>query len=206
MNHFDPPATPNPWFVWNGHDDGPTEYTRRYINQRRCGAVRETAITTLGGLLSPITVVNIPSVLSDGKGAAAASAQLFRLEAVARSFEGSTTISVWLSLVRALKTQQLVSRSAAVARAFVPLGPAIDGVMSVSSKVFSMSLKNVCLATAAEIHWYAFRELSLAKPSKGGVGPGVRMFFELFGANHDIAKFIFEPNGWMAVNEALRGI
>ncbi|HVJ90076.1 MAG TPA: hypothetical protein VM580_09755 [Labilithrix sp.] len=204
-NYFDPAVTPNPWFLWNGHcsEDSSTQYTQRYITRCRWAGIGEMALDAVGGMMTSATTVNVPGLAIHGRAASTSAQQLFRLESIARSFKDSVTIGQWLSVIRTLKGASFFSRQACVANAVDPLGASINGALFVGTTALTLNLTNVCLVTSADIHWQAFRELALKRVPRYGAGPALRILFELFGTKYEIDKFVVEPNGWMAVSEAL---
>lgn len=210
---FEPAATPNPWFVWNGHDDNPTSYTRQYLKNRMKKGLAGSAIAVAGAGVSFVSVVDVGAIAQHGNAVGSTAAHIYKFHVIAKSYKETRTISNWLHTILVMKSLKAGIRGAGLAGACIPVPAvgAVTGVLAAAAKIGAkLTMTKVCLATAADLHWRAYQELVLTR-SFGGTGPALRIMHELFqrrGATrifgqYDVHKIIREPNGWMAVQDKL---
>lgn len=213
----EPGATPNPWFVWNGHDDGPTHYTRRYLKNRTYKGLGASAIALAGAGVSFVSVVDTGGIVQHGNAVGSTAKHLWEFKTIAKSYKQTQTVSNWLGVIIKMKSIKAGIRGAGLVGSCVPVPAvgAVTGVLAAAAKIGAkLTMTKVCLATAADLHWRAFQEQALTggiKALAGGTGPAMRIMHELFrrrGATrvfgqYDVHRIIREPNGWLAVNDKL---
>lgn len=209
----EPSAVPNPWFVWNGHDDNPTWYTRQYMKNREYKSVGSSAIALAGSAASGVTFVDVSGILQNSNSLGSTGAHLIKFQSIAKAYKESRTIAQWLGTIMKMKLMKAGVKTAGLIGSAVPV-PAVGMVTGVLAAAATLGAKltmtKVCLATAADLHWRAYQELTLTR-SFGGTGPGLRIVRELFtrrGATrvfgkYDVEQIIREPNGWLAINDKL---
>ena len=210
---FEPAATPNPWFVWNGHDDNPTAYTKKYLKNRMLKNLGGGAIGVAGAGVSFVSVVDVGAIAMHGNAVGSTGAHLVKFQAIAKSYKETRTISNWLGTIIKMKSMKLGIRGAGLAGACIPVPAvgAVTGVLAAAAKIGAkLTMTKLCLATSADLHWRAYQELALTR-SFGGTGPALRIVNELFmrrGATrvfgqYDVNQLIREPNGWLAIQDKL---
>jgi hypothetical protein len=209
----EPSAVPNPWFVWNGHDDNPTWYTREYMKHREYKGLASGAISLAGSAASGVTFVDVGGILQHGNALGSTGAHLIRFKQIASSYKQSRTISNWLGVVIKMKMIKAGIRGAGLVGASVPVPAmgAVTGVLATAGKIGAkLTMTKVCLATSADLHWRAYQELTLSR-TFGGTGAALRIVRELFtrrGATrifgkYNVEEIVREPNGWLAINDKL---
>lgn len=210
----EPGAQPNPWFVWNGQDEGPTSYTRRYLKNRDWKSRGATAISVAGGAAQAITFVDVGSMAVHANALGSTGVHMFYLKKIADSYKQTRTIGNWLGVIMKMKTLKAGVRTAGLVGAAVPVpmvGTATGVLAAAATMGAKLTMTKVCLATSADLHWRAFQELKLTGAFGGGTGPALRIMQELFqrrGATrvfgqYDVPRIIQEPNGWLAVQDKL---
>ncbi|MFK8017398.1 MAG: hypothetical protein AB8G17_18385 [Gammaproteobacteria bacterium] len=210
--------TPNPFFVWNGHD-GSNRYTQRYLRNTSLKAIGSGVISVGSGVASQATQVDIAGSFMHGSASKSTFRHLVQLQAIADSYQQSETIAAWLDLVMRMKIMKLGIRGSQLVGAVVPIG-AVGVVTSVGAAAARIGVKltmtKVCLAAAAEIHWRAYLEQKISgfimEGSGGKIGPASKVVHELFThrgitaglfSNYKANKLIMEPSGWLAVSHKL---
>lgn len=208
-----PDAVPNPWFVWNGHDDLETSYTRQYLKNRFYKGLAGAGIGLAGAAVSFVSQVDVGGIVQHGNAVGSTAVHLHKFKAIAESYKETRTISNWLNLIIKMKVLKAGIRGAGLVGSSIPVPAvgAVTGVIAAGVKLgVKLTLTRVCLATSADLHWRGFQELTLSR-TFGGEGPAMRILRELFqrrGATrvfgqYDVEKIIREPNGWMAVQDKL---
>lgn len=209
----EPAAVANPWFVWNGHDEGPTSYTRTYLDHRKWKSRAAIGISMAGALAQTVTVVDVGSMGVHANALGSTSIHLYKFKAIADRYKETRTIGTWLGLIMKCKGLKAGIRGAGLVGASIPV-PAVGATTSVLGAAVGLGAKltlaKACLATAADLHWRAFQEQKLASVF-GGKGPAMYIMKELFyrrGATrvfgqYDVSRIIAEPNGWLAVTDKL---
>lgn len=213
---FEPAATPNPWFVWNGHDDNPTKYTRKYLKNRLYKNLGGSAISIASAGVSFVSVVDVGGIAMHSNALGSTGIHLLKFKSIAGSYKQTQTISNWLSTIMKMKTIKLGIRTAGLVGSCVPVPVvgAVTGVLGAAAKLGAqITMTKLCLATSADLHWRAFQELALvsSKRFSGGTGPALRIVHELFYrrgvtrifGQYDVEKLIREPNGWLAIQDKL---
>jgi hypothetical protein len=209
----EPAAVPNPWFVWNGHDDNETWYTRQYMKNREYKGLGSSAIGLAGQAASGVTFVDVGGILQHTNALGSTAGHLYKFKQIASQYKESRTISNWLGVVIKMKMIKAGVRGAGLLGSAVPVPAmgAVTGVLAAAGKIGAkLTMTKVCLATAADLHWRAYQEATLTR-SFGGTGPALRIVRELFtrrGATRIFGKYnvdqlIKEPNGWLAINDKL---
>jgi hypothetical protein len=209
----EPSAVPNPWFVWNGHDDNPTWYTREYMKNRNLKGIAGGAVALAGMGVSFVSQVDVGGILQHGNAVGSTGAHMVKFQSIAKSYRESRTIANWLGVIMKMKAMKLGVRGAGLVGSCVPVPAvgAVTGVLAAAGKLGAkLSMTKVCLATSADLHWRAYQEMTLTR-TFGGTGPALRIIRELFtrrGATrvfgkYDVDQIIREPNGWIAINDKL---
>lgn len=207
-------TTPNPWFILNGHDEGGTAATQRYLRNRTFKSIGSGAIGVVTAAASASTAVDVGGIAQSVNALGSTGAHIYKLHAIAKSYKQSRTISGWINLVIKMKAIKTGIRGTQLAGAAIPFpaAGAIAGVVAAGVKLgVKFTMTKVCLMLSADLHWRAFQEQVIAGAfgGKGKVGPASRIIYELFrrrGATrvfgqYDVDQFIKEPCGWMAVSD-----
>ena len=211
------PIVPNPWFVWNGHDDADNKYTRRYLKHRGWKKNAGSVFSFGGSAASDITQIDVAGALMHGQATALSSAHIMQLRTIAKGHRQSRTISEWLDLLVKLKAIKAGIRGTQLAGAVIPIG-VVGNVTGVAAKIGKIGVKltytKACLVTSADIHWRAYQEQAISRGrfgAGGKIGPASRIVHEIFtkrGATrifgkYDVDQIIKEPSGWVALNDKL---
>jgi hypothetical protein len=210
----EPGAQPNPWFVWNGQDEGPTSYTRRYLKNRDWKGRGATAIGIAGGAAQAFTVVDVGSMAVHANALGSTGVHMIQLKQIADSYKQTRTIGTWIDIIMKMKALKAGVRTAGLLGSAIPVpmvGTATGVLAAAATMGAKLTMTKVCLATSADLHWRAFQELKLTGAFGGGTGPALRIMHELFyrrGATrvfgqYDVHRIIQEPNGWLAVQDKL---
>jgi len=214
-----PPLVPNPFFVLNGiceAEDENSPKTAAYQHGRRAKKVASTVQDlATGHFLKPVTVVDPVSIAKTGVSIGATIAHMAALEAIAKKWRNSQTISRWVGCLVAMKGCKLGKKTLAIVSASIPgLPPIAEKVLSAVSSVAETGVKKatdaVVTRIAIELHWRAYREQVLAR-SGGAVGPASAVLVELFTkrtesrilGKYDTDAIIREPAGWMAIKDKI---
>ncbi|MCE9532287.1 MAG: hypothetical protein K8T89_14375 [Planctomycetes bacterium] len=206
-------TTPNPWFIFNGHDEGETKATKKYLKGRTLVGIAGAAVAVTGAGLSSVTAVDVGGILQHGNASGSTIAHLVKLKAIASAYKQSQTITSWLNVIFQMKALKLGVRGTQLVGACIPIpaAGAVTGVLGACVKIgVKLGMTKICLATAADLHWRAYQERVISRRA-GGMGPASKIIYELFtrrGATrifgkHDVDAFIQEPCGWMAVSDKL---
>ncbi|WP_137937478.1 hypothetical protein [Chitinivorax sp. B] len=213
---------PNPWFVWNQHDEGESLATRAYLKKRGWLGVGSGVVAGVGAGVSMASQVDLGALLQHGNATGSTVAHLIKFKAIASASKQSQTISGWMDVIIKMKGMKAGLRGGQLAVAIaspIPFGGATAvsitaGLLASAAKLgIKAKFSNICVMTAMDLHWRAFQEQALIKGLSGGSGsgPATRILQELFirrGATrvfgqHDVASFIHEPAGWMAISDKL---
>ena len=211
--------TPNPFFVWNQHD-GQTKYTKKYLRNTSRKAIGASVFSLGGNIASAFTQVDITGSAVHLNAGGSTLRHWCKLKSIADSHTKSRTISQWLDVVMRMKEIKMGLRQTQLMGAAIPNGAVgiITGIGAAAARAgVKLTQTNVCLATAAEIHWRAHLEQKVSgfifRGGGGGAkGPAGRIVHELFThrgvgsfffSNYDADKLIKEPSGWMAISHKL---
>lgn len=206
---------PNPWFVWNGHDEAESIKTQRYLKSRGLLNLGSGTVSITATAISTVTVADLGALAQHGNATGSTAAHIIKFKAIASNYKESETISGWMDLVLKMKYMKAALRGSQLAAAIaspIPWGGATAvsitaGVLAGAAKLgIKMKHSNVCLMTAMDLHWRAYQEKSLSE-----TGPANRILQELFirrGATHvfgqhHVDDYIREPGGWLAISDKL---
>ncbi len=208
-------TTPNPWFVFNGHE-GDTRYTKKYLRNRSLKGLGGSALGFAGVAASQATQVDIAGIAMHSNATGSTLAHLYQLQSIAKGYKQSRTISDWIGLVAKMKGIKAGVRGGQLAGAAIPVGAVgiATGVAAAAVKIgVKLTLTKACLTTASDIHWRAFQEQKIAGAfgGAGKIGPASKIMYELFArrgatrifGKYDVDRLIKEPSGWMAVSDKL---
>lgn len=209
--------TPNPWFVFNGHDEAECPYTKKYLRNRGRKGIASGVISIGGALGSGVTQADVAGILQHGNAVGSTTAHLVKLHNMAKSYKQSRTLTGWFDLLIRMKVLKAGLRGTQLVGSCIPVtGVSIaTGLAAAVGKLgIKLNYTNTCLITAADIHWRAYQEQAISGGlfrKTGKVGPASNMMYELFtrrGATrifgkYDVDAIIKEPAGWMAVSDKL---
>lgn len=211
------PMVPNPWFVANGHEDGDTSYTKKYLKNRGYKQKGGTAVGLIGSATSQYTQADVAGILKHGNAVGSSSAHIYKLRSLAQGHKQSKTLTGWFDLLIKMKALKAGTRGTQLAGAAIPVG-AVGIAADVASAAMTLGIKltmtKTCLATSADIHWRAYQEQAISGGlgrGTGKVGPASNMMYEIFArrgatrifGKYDVDKIIKDPAGWMALNDKL---
>ncbi|MCG8669854.1 MAG: hypothetical protein MI867_10615 [Pseudomonadales bacterium] len=211
------PLVPNPWFVANGHEDGDTSYTKKYLKNRDYKKKGSTAIGLVGTATSQLTQVDVAGIIQHGNAVGSTSGHIYKLRSMAAGHKQSQTLTGWFDLLIKMKALKAGSRGTQLVGAAVPVG-AVGLATDITKAALNMGIKltmtKTCLATAADIHWRAYQEQAISGGllgKSGKVGPASNMMYEIFArrgatrifGKYDVDKIIKDPAGWLALNDKL---
>lgn len=216
-NQKDRNEIPNPWFVYNGHEDRESPYTKKYLRSRWWKSKGSTAATALGGLASVSTAgVNVGGVAVHGNAVGSTAVHMAKIVSIADKYKQTKTISDWCRVVLQAKAAKAAIRGGNLAGAAIPFASLPASIATaVATAGVKLTLTNLCYATAANIHWRAYQEQAISGGLNYGtgkkVGPASKIYWEIFqrrGATrvfgqYDTAKLIGEPCGWRALGDKL---
>lgn len=215
---------PNPWFVWNKHDDSLSPETVEYLKKRGYVSAASSAIAIAGTGGSLVTCIDLGVVGQGGTACASTMKHLLGFRHLAEKYKESATIQAWLDVIITMKNLKLAIRGGQVSVAVLSAIPALSTTISIigsslsSAAKLGISLKysNVCRYTAMNLHWRALQETilieNLGQANKKDSGPAREILFELFErkgltgfvwGKHHVDKLIKEPGGWMAIADKL---
>lgn len=209
--------TPNPWFVFNGHDDQASPYTQKYLRNRGRKAIAGGLIGMAGAGASTATQVDIAGILQHSNAVGSTSAHLVKLYNMSKAYKQSQTLSGWFDMLIKMKSIKAGVRGTQLVGSSIPIGGVsiATGIAAAAGKLgIKLHYTNVCLMTAADLHWRAFQEQAISGGllgKTGKVGPASNMIYELFTrrgvtrvfGKYEVDKLIREPNGWMAIADKL---
>ena len=208
---------PNPWFVFNGHDDKESPYTQKYLRNRGRKKLAGGLFSIGGGLGSTVTQVDVAGIMQHGNAVASTGAHLIKLNNMAKSYKQSRTLSGWFDLLIRMKTVKAGVRGTQLVGSSIPVA-GVSITAGIAAAVAKLGIKvtytNICLMTSADLHWRAFQEQAISGGllgKTGKVGPASNMIYELFTrrgvtrvfGKYDIDAIIKEPAGWMAISDKL---
>ena len=212
-----PALIPNPWFVFNGHDDHESPYTKKYLRNRGRKNLASGLIGLGGTAGSQVTQVDVAGIMQHGNAVGSSTAHWIKLANMAKGYKQSRTLAGWFELLIRMKQVKVATRGTQLAGAAIPVG-AVGIATGVGASIAKLGIKlnytNVCLVTAADIHWRAYQEQAISSGllgKSGQVGPASKMLYEIFArrgatrifGKYDVDKIIKEPAGWMAVSDKL---
>lgn len=209
--------TPNPWFVFNGHDEAESPYTRKYLRNRGRKGIAGGLFGMAGAGGSAVTQVDVAGILQHGNAVGSTSAHLVKLYNMSKSYKQSQTLSGWFDLLIKMKSVKAGVRGTQLVGSSIPVtGVSIaTGIAAAAGKLgIKLHYTNTCLITAADLHWRAYQEQAISGGllgKTGKVGPASNMIYELFTrrgvtrvfGKYDVDKLIKEPAGWMAISDKL---
>ena len=94
---------PNPWMVWNGHDDAESPHTKSYLKHRGRVQLGGAAVSIGGAVAAAGTVADVGALLQHGNATASTVAHLVKFKAIAKSYKQSETISGWIDVLMKMK-------------------------------------------------------------------------------------------------------
>ncbi|MBL0937709.1 MAG: hypothetical protein IBJ03_02380 [Gemmatimonadaceae bacterium] len=214
---------PNPWMVWNGHDEIESLVTKSYLKHRGRMQLGGAAVSVAGALAAAATVADVGALVQHGNATGSTVAHLIKFKAIAKGYKQSETISGWIDVLMKMKALKAAVRGGQFAAAVaspIPWGGSTAvsitaGVLAAGAKLgIKLKFSNLCAMTAMDLHWRCYQETALLSGIRGigsGTGPATRILQELFirrGATrvfgqHNLAGLVKEPGGWMAVNDKL---
>jgi len=207
------PLIPNPWFVMNGHDDNSNEYTEKYLKNRGRKSIGATVLTTAGAAASAGTGgINVLGSGVHANAVGSTTGHMMKVIAIARSYKQTRTISEWCDVVLAAKTVKAAIRGGQLIGGLIPGGSLPASVAATVAKTgVKLTMTNLCYTTAANIHWRAYQEQAISHGKGGGIGPGSRIYWEIFARRgftrifgaYDVAQLVREPAGWRALADKL---
>jgi hypothetical protein len=204
---------PNPWFIANGHDDGPISYTTKYLRNRGRKGLAGGAVGIVGSVSSQVTQVDVAGILQHGNATGSSAVHLVNLKSMAGRHRKTGTIRGWLDVMIRCKQMKIGIRGTQFVGAAIPVGATgpVTGIIAAAGKIgVNLTYSKLSAAASAEMHWRAYQEQAI---SGGGVnvGPATRMLYELFAkrgftrifGKYDVNQIIREPTGWLAINDKL---
>ncbi len=208
---------PNPWFVFNGHEDHESPKTKKYLKTRGYKSKGATAITVAGGLASAHTAgINAGAIGVHANATGSTLAHMTKIITIAKSYKQTKTISEWCRVVMSAKAAKASIRGAQLAGAAIPFASLPASIATAVAKAgVKLTMTNLCYTTAANIHWRAYQEQAISGGLNLGtgrdVGPASKIYWEIFqrrGATrifgqYDTAALIAEPCGWRALGDKL---
>ena len=213
----EPGLVPNPWFVVNGHEDGDTSYTKKYLKTRGYKSKAGKGVSAVGSATSQYTQVDVAGILKHGNAVGSTAVHIHKLRSLASGHRQSKTLTGWFDLLIKMKALKAGTRGTQLAGAAIPIG-AVGLATDLTSAALQMGIKltmtKVCLATSADIHWRAYQEQAISRGLKlgsGKVGPATNIMYEIFSrrgatrifGKYDVDKIIKDPSGWLALNDKL---
>ncbi len=111
-------TTPNPLFIWNGHD-GSAKYTQKYLSNRSLKGIGGGVIGVAGAIASGATHVDLGGLAVHGNATGSTLAHMLKLEAIASGYRQSETIGRWIELCMKMKTAKFAIRGGQTAGAVV---------------------------------------------------------------------------------------
>ncbi len=210
---------PNIYFVYNGLEDADGPMTAEYFRGRSLKSLGGKAASFVGHAAAGGTAgINVALAVEEANATGTTSVHLLELLAMAnreRKME-RVTIGDWLKVVITAKSLKLAVRGASLAGAVIPVASlGVEIGKCVARLGIKLTLTKVCYATAAEIHWRAYREQAIAKGLNMGngrmTGPASQIYWEIFTkrgltrifGNYDIAGLVSEPAGWLPLADKL---
>ena len=208
---------PNPWFVFNQHDDQESPYTKKYLRNRGRKNLASGIIGIGGTVSSQVTQADMAGIVQHSNATGSTVAHLYKLKGQAQNFKQSETLTKWIDLLIQMKTVKTAVRGTQLAGSAIPVGAlqAATGLGAAAAKLgIKLHYTNLCLITSADVHWRAFQEQAISGGllgKRGKVGPASNMLYELFTrrgftrvfGKYDVDKIIRAPAGWMAVSDKL---
>ncbi|EDM1757196.1 hypothetical protein AH553_18785 [Salmonella enterica subsp. diarizonae] len=214
---------PNPWFVWNQHDDNTSPETIKYLQKRGYVSAASSAIAIAGAGGALVTCIDLGVVGQGGAACASRMKHLAGFRDIAAKYKESATIQSWLDVLITMKNLKLAVRGGQVSVAVLSAVPVLSTALSIIGSSLSSAAKlginlkysNVCRYTAMDLHWRAMQETILLETfsrGKDDSGPARTILFELFErkgltgfvwGKHHVDQLIKEPAGWMAIADKL---
>lgn len=208
---------PNPWFVFNGHEDRDNKVTKKYKQSRKFKSVGGSIASVAGAVASSHTAgINVTSSIMHANATGTTLAHMMQVKAVARSIPNSKTIDQWCDVILKAKLAKATIRGGQLVTGFIPGAHAPAAIAAAIAKTgFKLTMTNSVYSTAASVHWRAFQEQAISGGRGMGtgrkIGPASRLFYEIFTkrgmtallGRYDIASLIQEPGGWEALADKL---
>ena len=214
----DPNSIPNPWFVWNGHADAPSPNTKNYRKRRARKSLGSGVLGLASAGLSILTQVDVGGIAGHSSALSSTLCHLERLRMLAKQYPGTGTVAEWFGTVIRMKQFKAGVRTVSLTGASVPVAlvGATTGVLAAAARSRAkVTMTKLCVATAADLHWRAFQELSIGSTFPGengaGVGPAQMIVKELVTRraargrfhSYDVEAIIREPEGWRVIADKL---
>lgn len=205
---------PNPWFIWNGHDEPNYDYTAKYLRNRTLKNLGGSVFGGATAVASLATQVDVGGIMSHGQAVASSGAHMLKFKAISGSYKQSETITGWIDLLMKMKAWKTGIRGTQLAGAAIPIGAvgAVTGAIAAGAKLgVKLTQNKACLAVSSQLHWRAFQEQAISIGGRN-IGPASRILYELFQrrtltgrmlGQYSVDKIIKEPAGWMAVNDKM---
>jgi len=208
---------PNPWFVFNGHEDRSNPITTKYKKTRSYKSVGGSVGSVVGHVASSHTGgINVVTTAMHASATGTTAVHMMKIVAIAKAHKESRTIADWCELVLALKTAKLAVRGGQLVGGLIPGGALPSSVFaSIAKTGVKLTFTNAVYMAAAGIHWRAFQEQAISGGRGMGtgrkIGPGSQIFYEIFTkrsmtrllGNYDIDGLIQEPGGWEALADKI---
>ena len=208
---------PNPWFVFNGHEDRGNKITSAYKKSRSLKNIGSSVGSVVGHVASSHTGgINVVNTVVHASATGTTAVHMLKIIAIANAYPQSKTIADWCKLILALKTSKLAIRGGLLAGGLIPGGGLPAAVIaSIAKTGVKLTFTNAVYMAAAGIHWRAFQEQAISGGRGMGtgrkIGPGSQIFYEIFTkrgttrllGNYDIDGLIQEPGGWEALADKI---
>jgi hypothetical protein len=219
---------PNPHFVQNGIGGlTPSPACEAFMRRENFAKVGTEAFMIVGDATHGLTAgVNTTSAVVHGSATATSAIHLAKVLAFAnrKQFDKSATVQGWCKLLMTMKGLRASIHGAGLAGAVVPCASLPTKIATAIASIgIKLTMTNVCFATAAAIHWRAYREMTLGKmfarrapgAARTGVhgkpaGPASELFWEMMTRRgfsrfwqDDIESIILEPAGWRVLGAKL---
>jgi hypothetical protein len=221
---------PNPHFVQNGIG-GLTPSTACEAFLRREGMAKfGTEATLVFTHAAHLTTggINPTAAAIHGSATGTSLAHIVKIQQFAnrKQFDRSSTVQDWCKFLVKMKTMRAAIHGAGLAAAVIPAaGLPTKIATAVAAAGIKITMSTACFATAAAIHWRAYRELTLGRMGFAGrtsgrsartgvhgqpVGPASELFWEMMTRRgfsrfwqDDIENIILEPAGWRVLGAKL---
>lgn len=217
IRHKPSGPVPNPWFVFNGHEDHDSKKTANYKKSRTYKKGAGSISSAIGTGLSVHTAgINVMSSAMHANATGTTLIHMLQVKQIAKGIPNSKTIDEWCDVVLAAKLAKATIRGGQLAAGFIPGAHVPAAVAATIAKTgFKLTMTNSVYATAAAVHWRAFQEQRISGGlnlgTGGKVGPASRLFWEIFTkrgmtrvfGGYDAATLISEPGGWEALADKL---
>lgn len=219
---------PNPHFVQNGIG-GLTPSPACEAFMRREGVAKVgTEVAMMVGTATHVATagVNTTAAALHGSATGTSLAHILKVQQFAnrKQFDRSSTVQDWCKFLVKMKTMRAAIHGAGLAGSVIPCASLPTKIATaVAATGIKITMSSACYATAAAIHWRAYRELTLGRmgfrPTPGAArtgvhgkpnGPASELFWEMMTRRgfsrfwqDDIENIILEPAGWRVLGAKL---